>query len=55
MSINEIVDRLFMKDAGFAFTDIVSGKSVRYYIDRNGVKWMKDGRFSLFAVKSNSD
>ena len=35
----------------FAFTDIVSGKSVNAYVDCFGDVWMKDGRWSLFRVR----
>lgn len=35
---------------GFAFTDVVSGKSVRYYRDCYGSLWLKDSRWSFFRV-----
>ena len=34
----------------FAFSDVVSGKSVNVYVDCFGDLWMKDGRWSLFRV-----
>lgn len=41
-----------MIDRGAAFTDIVSGKQVRYYRDRLGREWMADsGPWSLFRVE----
>lgn len=44
-----------MKDCGFSFTDIVSGKSVRNYVDKFGRGWMADnGPFSLFRVRRKS-
>ena len=42
-----------MIDQGFAFTDVVSGQAVRYYIDRLGRHWMANGSWSLFRVERN--
>lgn len=37
---------------GYAFTDVVSGKPIYYYIDCFGVTWMKESRWDFFAVIS---
>jgi len=45
-----------MKDQGYNFTDVVSGKSVRNYTDRFGRKWAADsGPWSLFRVRRHDD
>ena len=36
---------------GFAFTDVISGESVNYYVDRLGRHWMATGAWSLFRVE----
>lgn len=38
---------------GYAFTDIVVGKPVYYYRDRDGVVWLKNSKWSTFAVRTN--
>lgn len=41
-----------MKDVGHGFTDVVSGKEVRYYVDKFGRKWMADsGPWSQFRIE----
>lgn len=42
-----------MKDKGHLFVDIVSGKSVRHYIDKFGRSWMAEGPWSIFRVRRN--
>ena len=43
-----------LKDVGGAFTDKVSGRSVRYYRDCYGKVFMKDSRWSIFAVPTTT-
>ena len=38
---------------GYAFTDIVEGKPVYYWRDRDGVVWLKSSKWSLFRVCSS--
>ncbi len=33
------------------FTDVVSGQTVKLYVDCFGDFWLKDGRWSLFRVE----
>lgn len=41
---------LSLKRIAYAFTDSVSGKAVYYYEDCYGDVYLKDNRWSLFAV-----
>lgn len=34
----------------YAFTDAVSGRSVYYFLDQHGRRWMAEHRFSTFRV-----
>lgn len=45
---------LSLERIGYAFGDSVSGKSVYYYRDCYGDIWMKDNRWSFFAVPKAS-
>ena len=36
---------------GYAFTDIVEGKPVYHYRDKDGVVWLKTSKWSLFEVR----
>lgn len=47
-------DTKSLKRIGYAFTDIVEGKPVYYYMDRHGEIWMKSSKWALFKVKSNA-
>lgn len=47
-----LIDIFTLSYEGVAFVDKVSGKCVHYFIDRNGKKWMKEGRFSTFKVEA---
>lgn len=40
-----------MQCEGFAFTDLVSGEMVYYWVDKLGRRWMAHGRWSLFRVE----
>lgn len=40
-----------MIEEGFAFTDVVSGESVRYYLDRLGRRWLATSAWALFRVE----
>ena len=37
---------------GRAFTDIVSGKSVYYFIDLFGRRWLAEHKWAFFRVES---
>ncbi|MGN8022088.1 hypothetical protein ACTJJ7_15400 [Phyllobacterium sp. 22229] len=39
-----------MQNIGCAFTDVVSGKPVYYWVDTLGRSWMANGAWSLFRV-----
>lgn len=39
-----------MKLIGFAFTDVVDGQAVNYYIDKFDRVWMANSRWSRFRV-----
>ena len=39
---------------GYAFTDVVDGKRVYYYKDREGVVWLKNSKWALFSVRSSN-
>lgn len=41
-----------MKREGFAFVDLISGKSVCYYSDAFGRRWLAKGPWSLFRVQT---
>ncbi|MET3929543.1 hypothetical protein ABIE51_001430 [Lysobacter sp. OAE881] len=43
-----------MRRDGFAFRDVVSGKSVNYYTDRLGRRWMANSAWSWFRVERKS-
>lgn len=43
-----------MRYDGFAFTDIVSGRSVYRWIDRLGRCWLAEGAWSSFRVSANA-
>ena len=40
-----------MRYEGHAFTDIVVGLPVGYFIDRHGNKWLAHGRWSAFRTE----
>lgn len=37
--------------AHFAFTDVVSGRPVFYWLDRRGRRWMAEYKWSLFRCR----
>lgn len=39
-----------MKKLGFAFTDIVTGRAVYYYLDRLGREWLAEHGWAWFRV-----
>ncbi len=47
--------RFTMRFLDFAFTDVVSGEAVNYYVDCHGIKWMANSRFDSFRVKVNEE
>jgi len=49
--IKKIKSYLTLKWQCSAFTDVVSGEMVSVYKDCYGELWLKDGRWSTFAVK----
>jgi hypothetical protein len=41
-----------MTQDGFAFTDVVSGRPVFYWIDAMGREWLAENSWSLFRVRT---
>ena len=52
--LRKIKSYLTLKRIGYAFSDSVSGKAVYYYEDCYGDVYMKDNRWSTFAVRRRS-
>ena len=42
-----------MRRDGFAFTDVVSGKSVCYYLDTLGRRWLSTSPWARFRVEAS--
>lgn len=50
--LTKLTDGRPMHYLGFAFTDVVSGKPVYNWVDRLDRRWLAEGAWSLFRVKS---
>lgn len=43
-----------MRRTSFAFTDVVSGKPVYYFIDRLGRRWLAEHRWARFRISAQN-